>query len=167
MPQDMPSQNITVKQALDILTEAVERACRVIDAVDKSDLTTLLKYYKQIHELKEIFDVQQEIIVHIHDQLSYDALPNLMEDMQIDSVKAHGRNFVLSTRVNASISNDNRDAGISWVRDIAKVPELIVPHVNPKSLTSLVKGYFENNGEWPPEDAIKVHQKRYIAVRKK
>jgi hypothetical protein len=89
-----------------------------------------------------------------------------MESQGFDSVKSGGKNFILSTRVNASIPEDMREPGYRWLTDVAKVPELIVPRVNPKQLSSFVKSYFEAHAEWPPEDAIKVHMQNYIQVRK-
>jgi len=59
-----------------------------------------------------------------------------------------------------------REAGHKWINEVAKVPELIIPNVNPRSLSAFVKGYFEDNAMWPPEDAIKVHKQRYISIRK-
>lgn len=155
-----------MKEALDGLSKAVDAICVAYEDMDKSDLTSLLKCYKDLHEWRDRFEIYRETISHMHDQLSYETLPELMEAHHIDSIKQHGRNFVLTVRTMASIPEDQRSAAHKWIRDVAGTPGIIVEGVNPKSLASLVKSYFDEHGKFPPKEVIKIFQKRYISVKK-
>jgi len=137
-----------------------------INTLDVNDIPKLLAAYKQLNEIKDVVDEVYKTTHEQHQKLSYEIIPDAFETFKFDSVKAHGRNFVMSVRINASIPEDMRTAGYKWITEELRVPELIKPTVNSKQLSSAVKGYFEANAMWPPEDAIKVHKQRYIAIRK-
>ena len=155
-----------LKDALKILDKTVEDVLAYFDQLDPSDLPTLLKSFAQLGENYDKLDILHKTLSKLYDKLSYEVIPNAMESQGFDSVKLGGKNFILSTRVNASIPEDMRKPGFRWLTDVAKVPELIIPRVNPKQLSSFVKSYFETHAEWPPEDAIKVYKQNYIMVRK-
>ncbi len=154
------------KDVLKQLQHVVAGMVVIIQGLDKNDVPKLLSAYKELHEIKAVVDEAQILITEQHHKLSYEVIPDAFETLGFDSVKRHGKNFVVSVRINASIPAHMREAGYKWLRDEAKVPELIVPAVNPKSLSAFVKEYFETNAMWPPEDAIKVHKQRYTAIRK-
>lgn len=160
------SDKPTLSAALKQLESAVLDTVEFFQKIDYSDLPTLLKAFKQIHEAEGALKDQYEIIRSIYEKLSYEKVPDVLEANGFDSVKANGRNYIVSVRINASIPAEQRESGFKWLRDVAKTPELIVPAVNPKSLSSFVKSYFEANAEWPPEDAIKVHKQKYTSTRK-
>lgn len=160
------SDTTKLSDALKMLDKAVSDTVNYFDSLDYSDLPLALKAFRQIKELNDKLKDNAEVINAIYEKLSYEKIPEILEAHGFDSVKSGGRNFIKSVRLNASIPPEQKEAAHSWLRDTAKIPELIVPTVNPKSLSSFVKSYFEANAKWPPEDLIKVHQKPYIAIRK-
>jgi hypothetical protein len=155
-----------VKDVLAQLQGLVADMCITIQELDKNNIPTLLAAYKQLNEVKDVVDEIYKITHEQYQKLSYEVIPDAFETNKFDSVKAHGRNFVMSVRINASIPEDMREAGYKWITETLNTPELIKPTVNPRQLSSAVKDYFETNAIWPPEDAIKVHKQRYIAIRK-
>jgi len=160
------SEKPKIKDVLEQLNDTVADMLMTIQSLDKNDIPTLLKAYKQLNEVKDIVDSTQKIVDETYHKLSYEVIPDAFEVTGFDSVKAHGRNFIVGVRINASIPTDMREAGYKWLTDVAKVPELIVPTVNSRTLSSFIKDYFETNAIWPPEDAIKVHKQKYTSIRK-
>jgi len=160
------ADNRKLSQVLDELSEVVGDTLAYFDKLDPSDLTTLLKSFSLLKENNDKLKGLSELIGSLTQNLSYEVIPNAMEANGFDSVKLGGKNFILSTRINASIPEDQRDVGYKWLTEVAKTPELIVPRVNAQQLSSFVKTYFETHAEWPPEEAIRVHKQNYIQVRK-
>lgn len=154
------------KEVLKQLDAAVADTLVHFDQLDPSDLPTLLKSFALLKDTKETLSGLEETISSLYQKLSYETIPNAFETLGFDSVKTAGKNFICSERVNASIPADKRELGHKWLTEVANIPELIVPTVNAKQLSSFVKTYFETNAEWPPEDAMNVHLQRYIQVRK-
>ena len=156
-----------LNQALKTLDKAVEETAFFFSNLDPSDLPTLLKSYKNLDENVELLETLTKILNGIHQNLSYEVIPTAFENQGgIDSVKIAGRNFIVAIRTNASIPKDMQARGFEWLRSEAKIPELITETVNSKSLSSFVKGYFEANGKFPPEDCVKIHIQKYIQMRK-
>ena len=155
-----------VKEVLALLQDVVGDMTITIQALDKNDIPTLLAAYKQLNEVKSITDDLYKTVNEQYQKLSYEVIPDAFESNKFDSVKAHGRNFVVSVRINASIPEHMRELGHKWINEVAKVPELIVPTCNSRSLSSFVKEYFETNAQWPPEDCVKVHKQKYTSIRK-
>jgi hypothetical protein len=148
------------------LEAAVSETSLFFDTLDISDLPLMLKAFGQLKAAKDRLEASTAFIKDIYDNLSYKTIPELYEVNGFDSVKAEGKNFVLNTRLDASIPYEKRQAGFKWLREVAQVPEIIQETVNPRSLSALVKRMFEATAEMPPEDAVSVHQKRYMSVRK-
>lgn len=148
------------------LEEAVSETSLFFDGLDKSDLPRVLRAFDQLKGAKERLEASTESVKRIYDEYSYNVIPDLFEANGFESVKSHGKNFITNHRLDASIPREKRDAGFKWLREIAKVPELIQETVNPRSLSALVKQRLGETGEMPPEDAISVYQKRYISIRK-
>lgn len=149
-----------------LLDKAVIDTALFFEKLEYSDLPKLLKSFMVLKELNDRLKDNAQIINEIYEKLSYEKVPEVLEANGFDSVKAHGRNFVKSVRTNASIPAEQKEAAHEWIREVAKVPELIQPNINPKSLSSFVAQYFEANAAWPPAELIKVHQKPYISIRK-
>lgn len=160
------SDKANLKDSIKGVTDALAGLQLYLEKMDYNDLPTLLNAFRQIHDARGLLKDQYEIINTMYERLSYEKVPDILEANGLDSVKSRGRQFIISVRVNASIPAEQREAGFRWIRDVAKTPELITPTVNPKSLSSFVKGYYEANGIWPPEEAIKVHKQRHMSIRK-
>lgn len=151
---------------LDSLEDCVTDAVVYFNNIDRSDLTALLKGFSLLKKHNDKLKALAESLDKLHRELSYEVIPAAMEASGFDSVKLGGENFIVSTRINASIPENQRDIGYKWLTEVAKIPELIVPRVNPQQLSAFVKTYFETHAEWPPEEAIKVHKQNYTQVRK-
>ena len=148
------------------LNKAVLATAVLFENMDYANLPVLLKEFEKLHVIRQNLKDQYEVINSIYEKLSYEKIPAAFEANGFDSVKSGGKNFILSVRINASIPQEHKDEAFKWVKDDAKIPELIVPSINPKSLSSFVKSYFEANAMWPPEEAIKVHKQKYTSIRK-
>ena len=155
-----------LKDVLKALDSAVADTLAYFDQLDPSDLPTLLKSFALLKDNKEKLTELEKLTSECYQKLSYEVIPNAFEANGFDSIKLAGKNFILATRVNASIPENQREFGYKWIADVAKVPELIRETVNPKQLSSFATQYFEANGAWPPEEAIKVHKQPYIQVRR-
>ncbi len=155
-----------LKQVLEALDEAVMDTLAYFDQLDPSDFPTLLKSFALLKDNKEQLTALEEMISKQYQKLSYEVIPNVFETLGMDSTKINGRNFILSTRVNASIPENKSEFGYKWLTEVAKTPELIKQSVNSRALSSFITTYFETHGEWPPEEAITIHKQNYIQVRK-
>ena len=155
-----------LRETLKTLDAAVTDTLAYFDEIDPSDLPTLLKSFALLKDNKDKLSLLEKLVSEQYQKLSYEVIPNAFEANGFDSVKLAGKNFILSTRVNATIPEDKREFGYAWIADVAKVPELIRETINPKQLSSFVTQYFEANGCWPPEEAMSVHKQPYIQVRK-
>lgn len=160
------SEKPKFKDVLKALDAAVGDTLAYFEGIDPSDLPTLLKSFALLKENKEKLSFLEEMISNLYQNLSYEVIPNAFEANGFDSVKLAGKNFILATRVNASIPEDKREAGHEWLINEAKVPELIKSSVNSKQLSSFVTSYFDTHGCWPPEEVMSVHKQTYIQVRK-
>lgn len=154
------------REVLKDLDATVTETLGFFEELDPSDLPTLLKAFAHLKDNRDKLVMLEKLISELYQKLSYETIPNAFEVSGFDSIKLAGRNFILSTRVNASIPEDKREFGYRWITDVAKVPELIRETVNPKQLASFATAYFEANGAWPPEEAMNVHKQPYIQVRK-
>lgn len=153
-------------EVLRLLDDAVRETLVYFDKLDPSDLPTTLKAFLLLRTHKETLDSLSKTIDELYRRYDYEILPEAFETLGFDSVKTAGRNFILSTRVNASIPENLRSAAHKWLTEEAKIPELITERVNPKQLSSFAQSYFYQHGKWPPEELIKIHKQNYIQVRK-
>ena len=161
---------VKLKEAIDILDKSVTETLLFFETLDPSNLQLTLRAFKALGDSYDQLLQNTKILGALYDKYSNEVIPNALHwddpSNRIDSIKVSGFNFILSTRVNANIPENKRDAAHKWLTDVAKIPELIIPRVNPKQLSAFVKSYFEAHAEYPPEDAINVHQQNYIQVRK-
>lgn len=155
-----------LKDAIKELDDSVSDTLAFFDQLDLNNISVLLEAFSQLRESRDLLVSLTKLINELYEKVSYETIPTVFKANNFDSVKLNGKNFILSARVNASIPENMRHSGYKWLTDVAKVPELIVPRVNPKQLSSFVKSYFETNAQWPPEDAVKIHLQEYIQVRK-
>lgn len=160
------ADKVKLSVALEQLSQALTNTIVFFDDVKPDDLPTLLKAFAELKTHKSRLDELAKSMNLLYATLNNKVIPDAFETLGFDSVKAGGRNFILSTRINANITEDKRAAAHRWLEDEANVPDLIQSRVNPKQLASFVSEYFENNGKWPPEELISVHMQNYIQVRK-
>lgn len=161
----MTEKSATLHSAINDLQKAVERTVVYFDTLDVTNVPMLLEAFKAIHENAELLDTLNTIIAGIKRKVSYETIPSVFESMGIDSIKSKGRNFIVGTRLNASIPLDKRELGFKWLRENG-YESLIAPTVNPKSLSSAVAQYIETTATEPPDEAMTVHKQRYTQIRK-
>lgn len=154
-----------VQTALKDLDKALTTFIGSIDKLKQDDVTGLLKIFKQLGEYVDELDATNDMASKVYKQLSYEVIPELFERLEMDSIKALGKNFVVGVRMNASIPADKREEGFRWL-ETHGLGSLIQPGVNPKTLSSAISNYFEENAEMPPADAMSIHKQRYTSVRK-
>ena len=161
------SDNPKLKTALAELDKAVQSAASFVTTeLDRNDIPTMLRAFKEIDEAKKYLAEIEKVLTATHKSMSEQMIPEAFENNGFDSVKTAGRNFIVATRLNATIPEDKRSAGFEWLRNVAHVPELIIQTVNSRQLSSFVSSYFEEHAVMPPEEAISVHQVKYTSMRK-
>lgn len=158
------SETPPLKEATAALAKALGHVTQYFADLDTNDVPTLLKAFKGIHEASGLIEELFKIVKSIEQKCSYETIPNTFESHGFDSVKSQGRNFVVSVRTNASIPLDMREKGHQWLKD-NNMSYLIVPTVNPKSLSSFIKAYTQEKGLIPPDDCIKIHSQKYTSIR--
>ena len=154
-----------LKDAVKSLTDAIDGAMKHFATIAEDDVPALLKSFKALKEHKEELDELQTALSSFYNRLSYEIIPSTFERLEYDSVKVSGRNFVVGSRLNASIPQDKRQEGFKWLEEHG-LGSLIQPNVNPKSLSSAILSYFEEHAEEPPKEAITIHRQKYTSVRK-
>lgn len=167
--EDIQEQAVATPKLSDCLKmthAAVGETVAFFASIEKDDLPTTLRAFKALDECKKALDIITEQIHKLHQDLSYEQIPDMMETLGFDSVKAANRTFTLAVRINASIPKDMQPKGFEWLRTEGASPDLITETVNARTISAFVKDYFQTYGKYPPEDCIKVHQQRYIQMRK-
>ena len=159
------SDALKLSEAIKQLNASVTETILYFDKLDKNDLPTLVKSFKKLKDDCEELTEIVKLVSTLHQQMSYDILPEAFENHGFDSLKMGGYNFILGVRTNASIPMDKRDVGYAWLRENG-LGEIIIPNVNAKTLTSAIKEYMDTNGLVPPESVMTIHNQRYIQVRK-
>ncbi len=156
----------TLKESIKQLDESVTEMLHFFGELDVTDLPTVLKSFALLKENRDKLTLLEKMVSEQYQKLSYEVIPNVFHTFGFDSAKAHGRNFILSTRVNATIPEDKREFGYRWITEEAKIPELIRETVNSQQLSAFARGYFESHAAWPPDEAMSIHQQEYIQIRK-
>lgn len=155
-----------VGEAIKVLDDSIDYLLAYFHNADRSDLPNLLRAFGQLKDNNDNLKRLAEVVDKLYREFSYEVIPNVLEANGVNSINVDGRNYISSTRINASIPEDKREAGYKWLTDVAKTPELIVQRVNAQQLSSFVKTYFETHAEWPPEEAMTIHKQNYIQVRR-
>ena len=155
----------SLKMALSDLQESVENTVKFFGGIDQNDLPTLLKAFKLLHDNSTILDAIKKVVDGLYDQYCYEVLPRVFEDNEMDSIKMHGKNFILTGRLQCSVPLEAKEEAFAWLRGHG-MDYLIQPQVNAKQLTSAISSYFEEKAELPPEDIIRAHKQKLVAVRK-
>lgn len=165
MTTDTKEKVLTLKEALTLLDEAVINTMQFFEKIDKNDLPHLLRSYKLLDENKDVLDGLQKVLDAVHRKMSYEVIPTAFADNGIDSMKLSGRNFIVSSRLNASIPVANREAAHTWLKE-NNLSELIQPNVNAKTLASAASAYFEEHAKFFPESIFTIHRQPYTQMRK-
>lgn len=157
--------NKSLKSCMDDLQAAVENTIKVFSKLDEKDIPALFKAFKLLHENSGMLDDIKKVVDALYDRYCYEILPRVLEEAELDSIKMHGRNFILTGRMHCSIPIECREQAFEWLNDHG-MDYLIRPQVNSKQLTTAISSYFEENAKLPPEDIIKAHKQKLVVVRK-
>lgn len=155
---------VTIKHAILTLSDAVPSVLKRFEEV-KDNIAELLKFYRQLRDANSQIDQLCKILNELEQNLSYKIIPDIMETMQMDSLKSGGYTYSVNVRNNASIPLDKREKGLQWLKNNG-LSAIISETVNAKTLSSAVTQHIVEKGLIPPEDAISLHQQKYISVRK-
>lgn len=154
----------SLRETIKDLSAAVSKTSDYFSQLDPTDLPNLLKSFKLLRDNRDSLKTCYELIEMLYKKCSEETIPNSFESMGFDSVKAHGKNFIVNTQLMANIPSEMREKGFEWLKENG-LDGLIQNAVNAKSLSSAIKLYFENTAKLPPEDAIKTYQKRYTSIK--
>lgn len=162
-----PKQPKTMlRDALKAMAEAVPNVAAHFAELEKTaNIAELLRAYKQLQDANSFFGELKKILDELQTNLNKKAIPDIMESLQMDSVKSGGYTFSIGVRTFASIPLDKRDEGFKWL-EANGLSAIIKPAVNQKTLSSAIKSFIEEKGIIPPEDVMTIHQEKYVSVRK-
>lgn len=151
--------------ALSLLQEKVEVTLKFFQSIDTTNLPLLLRAFKLLKENKEFLDGINDVVKAEYDRMAQSVIPRVFQEMELDSIKMHGRNFILANRSHYSINKDKKDEAFDWLRE-NDLGMLIKEEVNSKSLSSALKELLEEQAKSPPQDLVNMHSVDYIQVRK-
>ena len=164
-------KEISLREALKILEKAVVKTSLFFNELEEKtkreeiNINELLTAYDQIYQHSKTLEDLSSVVTAIKNHVNYELLPDTLEKLELDSVRHKGKLFSLGVRINCSIPLNMREKGYQWLKDNG-LSALIQETVNAKTLSSAVKSHIEEHAIKPPEDAIKIHQQRYISLRK-
>ena len=156
----------TSKEAMKHLDEAVTDTILFFDKIDKNDIPTLCKAYKQLYDFHAKIEESYKLLSTLKQDTSYITIPEALETAGFDSVTVGSFLYSVGVRTNASINKDKKEEAFDWLRE-NNLSALIQEGVNARTLSSAVKEYIETTAKKPPEDLISLHQQKYTSVRKK
>lgn len=158
-------KSTTLKEALNQLEIAVTGVALHFEPANKMILQDLLKSFKTLKEGRDRLKDLVEVIEGIYQKTSTETLPNMFEEIDLESIKLSGSNFILNASLYANIPAGQEQQGFNWLKDNG-LESLIQSKVNAKTLSSAVKQLFEASAVMPPQEAIKTYFKKHISIRK-
>ena len=162
----MTDKAVTLRECLKVLNEAVVRTVLYFETIDRNNIPELASSYKLLKDNVQVLEDITKIAKGLQTKISYEVLPDSIENSGFDSVTVKGYLYTVGVRLNASIPEDMRPAGHEWLKENG-YSAIIIPQVNAKTLSSAMKSYIEEKAKNPPEDAVKIHRQKYISVTKK
>lgn len=130
-----------------------------------NDLMGHLAAYRAIYEVDSLLDKLSKLVKAVKTDLSYKVIPEIMDNLKVDSMRYDGRNFIRSAVLRASIPEAKQSQGYQWLKDNG-LKGLIKEGVNANSLSSVISDFIEETGIEPPEECMTLHRQNYIQVRK-
>lgn len=134
-------------------------------AVNKDNIPELTRRFKALREVKDFIDDLQKVVDSTYEMYSKTIIPDAFELIKMDSAKLHGRNFIVSCRLWASIPEPKQEEGFKWLRK-NDYEMLIQERVNAQKLSSAITGRFRETNTLPPKEAISVAVERHTSIRK-
>jgi hypothetical protein len=159
------SADVLLKQAISAISKSIPNINDHIASIDKSHAAAMCKYYRKLKEYNKILEELQGMVKSIEVELSKRIIPEQLETLELDNIKSGGYTYSVGVRTFASIPVECRQEANKWLRDNG-LGALISETVNAKTLSSAITAFIEEKGLKPPEGLIKVHQEKYISVRK-
>lgn len=154
------------KEAIKLLKALVDDTVVQIEKLRVStNITEVCKFYRDLHEVSSLIETYLDIMKSTRTEFSERILPDLFENLGVDSIKAHNRNFVLNSRAYFSIPKDKQQEGHKWLKE--KGYEMLIKEdVNAQTLSAAMNEYVEIKGEYPPEEVMSKYIKKYISLKK-
>lgn len=136
-----------------------------VDNIDPTNLHGLLTAFRRMRDIKKDIDMALAIVKTAYSRLDTERVPQVMQTIGLDKASAGGYNFSLGIDFFASIPAEKVDTGFKWLKENG-MEDLIKEGVNAKSLSSRIKSHISLTGISPPEDAISMHTKSTVGIRK-
>lgn len=152
-------------EAVKKLYKAIEDALIDVATLDDNDLDNHLKIYRVIYEADSELERASKMLKGLKSKLSYEVIPKIMENREIDSIRYAGRNYIRSVRLDVSIPEEMREKGYAWLKANG-LGAIIKESAHAKTLSSVVGDFIQETGIMPEEDTMKLHKQPYIQIRK-
>lgn len=163
------SEKLKLADAISQLNAAIVQTVQFFDDIDKNNFREVLKAYKLLKDNTENLEEITKILSAFRKLQSEKVIPEIFENLGIDSITIGNFSYGVSVRSYASIPEELKAKGYAWLKENGYEP-LVKEYVHPQALTGAIcgeAGYIKEKGLLPPEDAIKIHQTKYTSVRKK
>ncbi len=147
------------------LNRSIAQIAAHLAEIDSNDLEAHLDIFRIVYESESYIGNANKILGEMKRTLSYEVIPGIMEDKEISSIKFKGKNFVVGSRMDASIPLHMQTKGYEWLKSVG-LDGVIKETANPKALSSVLGQYITETGITPPEDCVKIHYQDYIIMRK-
>lgn len=154
-----------IEDILHDLQKAIEVGLKYSASIDDMDIKNLLKWFKSLKDNRELFSSLSKVIDAEYERLSKTVIPNMLHELEMDSMKAHGKNFILSSRSHWAINNEKRTEAIDWLKQNG-FSQIVREDANSRTLSASLNELLEQEGKTPPSDLIKQHTEEYTQVRK-
>lgn len=155
------------KEAIKLLKKVAEEAVSQLEKLRVStNLVEVCKIYKELSDALELIEAYTKILNSVYSDISEQILPKLFEGLDVDSIKAHNRQFILNNRTFFSIPQEKQSEGYKWLKEHG-YGMLVKDSVNAQTLSAAMNEYVDEKGEYPPEEAMTKYSKKYISIRKK
>lgn len=130
-----------------------------------NNLIELLRVYGSLKSLNDAIESITKIFSDAENDLSTYIIPDMMETLKVDKMTVEDTLYYVGVRTHANIvSSEEKDAH-DWLAKEG-YGAIVVPKVNPKTLSSAMTAYIREKGLKPPEELIRTFQKKYVAARK-
>jgi len=154
----------------------VERAVATAKEMDeiRKAMTKMAEDTVRVPDMSEVFVMSRQIrdvldsalkeITKQRDVISYNTLPNMMEDEGLTSFTTEsGYRVSVARRFSASFVD--KEAGFQWLRDNG-LEDIIKETVPSQTLSAQIREMIESENMEPPDDVIKTSIAPYTSVTK-
>ena len=133
-------------------------------SVPKDNIPELTRRFKNLRGIKDFIDDLQKVVDSTYEKFSKHIIPDAMENIHMDNARLHGKQFIVSYRLWASIPQEKQGIGFPWLRK-NNWEMLIEEKVNAQKLSSAMTGVFREKNILPPADAVTTAIERHTSIK--